>query len=49
MEVLSDVLLHTPDPEMTKELAGYASEIEPGIIGKTNYMVTPSDELCFYF
>ena len=46
-EVLSDVPSTYSDPEMTKELAGYASEIEPGIIGKTNYMVTPSDDFAF--
>ena len=46
-EVLSDVPSTYSDPEMTKELAGYASEIEPGIIGRTDYMVTPSDDFAF--
>ena len=37
-EVLSRCSFYILDPEMTRELAGYASEIEPGIIGKTNYI-----------
>lgn len=44
---IGTVLLTMANQERAKELAGYASEIEPGIIGKTNYMVTPSDDFAF--
>lgn len=46
-EVLSDVPSTYSNPELTKELAGYAAETLPGIIGRTNYLVTPSDDFAF--
>lgn len=46
-EVLSDVPSTYSDPELTKELAGYVAEVMPEIIGKTDYFVTPSDDLAF--
>lgn len=46
-EVLSDVPSTYSDPELTKELAGYATEVLPDIIGRTNYLVTPSDDFAF--
>ena len=46
-EVLSDVPSTYSDPELTKELAGYATEVLPDIIGRTDYLVTPSDDFAF--
>ena len=47
--VLSDVPSTYSDPELTEELAGYATEVLPDIIGRTNYLVTPSDDFVFIF
>lgn len=46
-EVLSDVPSTYSDPELTKELAGYATDVLPDIIGRTDYLVTPSDDFAF--
>lgn len=46
-EVLSDVPSTYSDPELTEELAGYATEVLPDIIGRINYLVTSSDDFVF--
>ena len=46
-EVLSDVPSTYSDPELTKEMAGYVSEAMPEMMGRTNYLVTPSDDFAF--
>ena len=45
--MLSDVPSTYSDPELTEKLAGYATEVLPDIIGRTNYLVTPSDDFVF--
>ena len=46
-EVLSDVPSTYSDPELTKEMAGYVSEAMPEMMGRTDYLVTPSDDFAF--
>lgn len=46
-EVLSDVPSTYSNPELTKELASYASEVTPDFICHTDYKVTPSDDFAF--
>lgn len=46
-EVLSSVPSTYSDPELTRELAEYASEICPDFIRDRNYQVTPSDDFAF--
>lgn len=46
-EVLSDVPSTYSDPELTKELAGYVKDTFPNMIGRTDYLVTPSDDFAF--
>ncbi|WP_138308324.1 MULTISPECIES: M20 family metallopeptidase [unclassified Clostridium] len=43
-ESLSEVPSTYSDPDLTRELAGYASEITPDFIQRTDYSVTPSDD-----
>lgn len=43
-EALSNVPATYSDPELTRELAGYASEVTPDLIKSTTYKVTPSDD-----
>lgn len=46
-EVLSDVPSTYSDPELTKEMAGYVREAMPEMMGRTDYLVTPSDDFAF--
>lgn len=43
-ESLSDVPSTYSDPDLTRELAGYAAEVAPDFIKHTDYSVTPSDD-----